>query len=136
MTANGFRPIRCSVKSINRKAISRDVCLATGLSYADVDVVVKEALETIARHLAEGSCVRMNSLGTFEFRERLSRIKFNPNNIEDKVLVPQHFAVVFNPAEKLKLAVRKLKEVTVTRMTFGSRKRHPESAGLSDTEVT
>jgi DNA-binding protein HU-beta len=113
------------MKSVTRQMIARQVSLKTGLSWLDVNEVVKHALDTIAQNISEGKVVQLRNLGTFEFRERPGRIRFNPQNPEDKVEVPAHFVVIFSPTTQLKIAARKLREdqVTATGGTFAARKR-------------
>lgn len=111
------------MKFITREDLARQVSRATGLAVSDIDVVLKEAFEAMAQNVAEGKCIQLRGLGTFEFRERLGRIRFNPKNVEDKVEVPAHFAPIFRISNHLKMAVRRLKADQVMATTFTFRKK-------------
>lgn len=110
------------MKFITREDLARHVSRATGLAISDIDVVLKETIVALTQNIADGKCIQLRGLGTFEFRQRVGRIKFNPKNVEDKVEIPAHFALAFRPSEDLKLAVRRLKADQVTATTFTFRR--------------
>lgn len=92
---------------MNKFELVSQVADKTGKTKKDVEEILQTALNTIQDTLAEGESVRLIGFGTFEARDRKSRIGRNPKNPEVIIEIPASKAPVFKAGKQLKDAVNK-----------------------------
>lgn len=86
------------------KELIEDVALSTGYPIREVHIILRKALETITRELANGEKVQLMGFGAFEVKERNEREGTNPRT-GATIVIPAHKAVIFRPGTTLKEAV-------------------------------
>ncbi len=90
---------------MNKTELIAAVADQTGLSRKDVEAALQTMTDTIIDTLADGEKVQMVGFGSFEVKNRATRIGRNPQTGE-VVPIPPSRAVVFRPGKKLKDAIR------------------------------
>lgn len=73
-------------------------------SMKDAGMVIDAVTESISRALVEGESIVLNGFGTFELRERVEKDVVMQNG--ERIRVPAHYGVKFNPGKVLKRQVR------------------------------
>lgn len=70
------------------------------LTPADVDLIVKTILESMAEHLASGERIEIRGFGSFRVNQRPARTGRNPKT-GDAVHVPEKWVPHFKPGKDL-----------------------------------
>lgn len=89
---------------MNKTELIAAVADQTGLSRKDVEAALQTMTETITDTLADGEKVQLVGFGSFEVKNRATRIGRNPQTGE-VIPIPPSRAVVFRPGRRLKEAV-------------------------------
>ena len=79
----------------------------TGLTRADVAVVVDIFLEVVKKSLENGNNIEIRGFGTFKIKQRKARKARNPRTGEE-VPVPDRKVPVFKPSKEFKDSITKL----------------------------
>lgn len=69
-----------------------------------VEIILRKALNTITRELANGGQVQLIGFGVFEVKERNARTGINPRT-GDVITIPEHKTPIFRAGKSLKEAV-------------------------------
>jgi DNA-binding protein HU-beta len=77
-----------------------------GLTKRTATEVIEATLEVITNALCDGAKVQITGFGTFEVRERKSRIGRNPAKPGETIFIPAQKAPVFKAGKRLKDAVK------------------------------
>jgi DNA-binding protein HU-beta/integration host factor subunit alpha len=73
----------------------------TGLTQAEVFVVVQRTLDHIAESLSKGDKVELRNFGVFDVKTRKARVGRNPNEPETDVPIPARSVVKFKPGKEM-----------------------------------
>ena len=91
---------------MNKAELINAVAELTDLSRQECRKAVHATLEAITNALATGESVKLSGFGSFEAKERASRIGHNPRTGEE-ITVPASRTITFKTGKKLKDAVSK-----------------------------
>jgi len=94
--------------SITKREIVSDLSDQTGLTQADVSLVVEAFIDLVAKRLGEGNDVTFRTFGTFEVKVAKAKIGRNPNQANSEVKIPARCIVKFKPGRELKELVAKV----------------------------
>jgi nucleoid DNA-binding protein len=94
--------------SITKREMVSDLSDLTGLTQADVSLVVENFIDLVAKRLGEGSDVTFRTFGTFEVKVAKAKIGRNPNLKNSEVTIPARCTVKFKPGRELKDLVAKV----------------------------
>ena len=86
------------------KDLIESIVVGTAYPPRQVHIILRKALGTITRELANGGKVQLVGFGTFEVKERNEREGTNPQT-GATIVIPAHKAVLFRPGTTLKEAV-------------------------------
>ena len=91
---------------MNKTELIAIVAEKAGLTKKDTERVVNAAIDAITASLAEGEKVQISGFGTFESKERESRIGRNPHTKEE-IHIPATRVPTFKASKALKDTVAK-----------------------------
>ena len=91
---------------MNKTELIAAVAESAGLSKKDTERVVNAALDTITNALCKGEKVQISGFGTFETKERESRVGRNPHT-KEAIEIPATRVPGFKPSKALKDIVAK-----------------------------
>ena len=91
---------------MNKSELITAVAQAAGVQKKDAERVVNATVDIITAALAEGEKVQLSGFGTFEVKQRKSRVGRNPVTRES-VAIPAKTAATFKPSQTLKERVEK-----------------------------
>ncbi len=77
-----------------------------GLSKRDTERLINAAIDTVTAALAAGEKVQLTGFGTFEVKERGSRVGRNPHT-KEAIQIPAAHVPVFKPSRSLRDLVEK-----------------------------
>lgn len=81
------------------------VTAGTAYTPSQVATILRKALNTITRELANGGQVQLIGFGTFEVKERIARTGRNPRTGE-VIHLPEHTTPIFRAGRILKAAIK------------------------------
>lgn len=82
----------------------------TKLTKKEADNLVKMIFDKMANEVIEGNDVKMLGVGTIKRVSRKARIGRNPQNPEETINIPAHYAVKLNVEKSLKEKLKALPE--------------------------
>ena len=86
---------------MNKSELIAATAESTGLTKKDTERVLNAALDAITAAMAGHEKVQLSGFGTFEVKERCSRIGRNPRTRE-AIDIPSTFVPSFKPSKALK----------------------------------
>lgn len=90
---------------MNKQELIRELMTRTDLDYARAAVAVDQVLEIVMETLAKGDRVAISGFGTFEVKERASRMGINPST-KEKMEIHSSKLPTFKAGKNFKDAVR------------------------------
>ncbi|MFT8872651.1 MAG: HU family DNA-binding protein [Sporolactobacillus sp.] len=91
---------------MNKNELIQKISEKTGFAKKDAEVVVNEVFDTIIETLNDNEKVQIVGFGTFEVRERASRVGRNPQTGE-AITIPPSQVPGFRAGNRFKEAVKK-----------------------------
>ena len=91
---------------MNKTELIAAVAEKTGMTKKDAERVVSVTFDTIARELQKGEKVQISGFGSFEVKERSSRMGRNPVT-KESMEIPATRVPTFKPSKNLKDMVGK-----------------------------
>ena len=91
---------------MNKTELIAAVSQSAGLTKKDTDRVISAAIDAITAALVQGEKVQISGFGTFETKERESRVGRNPHT-KDAIEIPATRVPGFKPSKALKDIVAK-----------------------------
>ena len=91
---------------MNKSELIAAVAQASGVQKKDAERVVNATVDIITAALSGNEKVQLSGFGTFEVKQRKSRVGRNPVPRES-VAIPAKAAVTFKPSQTLKEKVEK-----------------------------
>ena len=76
-------------QTLTRAILTEAIYSEIGISQAEASEIIDEILEKITETLESGDSVKISSFGTFEVREKDSRIGRNPKTKEEVMISPR-----------------------------------------------
>ena len=91
---------------MNKTELIASVSQSAGLTKKDTDRVISAAIDAITAALVQGEKVQISGFGTFETKERESRVGRNPHT-KEAIEIPATRVPGFKPSKALKDIVAK-----------------------------
>src|SRR5260221_2361372 len=88
--------------SMNRAELVDDIAKVTGQTKLNVQQTISALLHTITGALSKGERVTLVGFGTFERRQRKSRVGVNPQNPKQKIRIEAARVPAFRAGQELK----------------------------------
>ena len=98
-----------SASNLTKRDIVLEIYEKTGFPQKQVRETVQMTLDAIANALSDGRNVELRNFGVFELQLRKPRIGRNPNQPEQKVVIPLRYAIKFKAGKELKAALASIK---------------------------
>ena len=96
---------------MNKAELVNEIAKATGQTKLDVHNTVAAILHNLATAMSKGDRVTLVGFGTFERRQRQSRMGVNPQNPDQKLKIPAAKVPVFRAGQELKSIVNGKKKL-------------------------
>ncbi len=96
---------------MNKAELVNEIAKATGQTKLDVHNTVAAVLHNLTQAMAKGDRVTLVGFGTFERRQRQSRMGVNPQNPDQKLKIPAAKVPVFRAGQELKTIVNGKKKL-------------------------
>lgn len=92
---------------MNKAELVTSMAEKSGLTKKDVESALNAFMRSVEEALVEGEKVQLVGFGTFDIRDRKSRLGRNPRNPEEVIDIPASKAPVFKAGKALKELVNK-----------------------------
>ncbi|MEZ4534292.1 MAG: HU family DNA-binding protein [Cyanobacteriota/Melainabacteria group bacterium] len=107
---------------MNKAELVNEIAKATGQTKLDVHNTVAAVLHHLTTSMAKGDRVTLVGFGTFERRQRQSRMGVNPQNPDQKLKIPAAKVPVFRAGQELKSVVNGKKKLPALAATVTAAK--------------
>lgn len=91
---------------MNRKEFVDFIAERNAMSKVDAELTLSIVLDSIGEALRNRETVKLTGFGTFEVKERKSRIGRNPHNPDETYVIDESVAPVFRAGKVLKEAIK------------------------------
>lgn len=92
---------------MNKAELVTSMAEKSGLTKKDVELALNSFMRSVEEALVDGEKVQLVGFGTFDIRDRKSRLGRNPRNPEEVIDIPASKAPVFKAGKALKELVNK-----------------------------